>query len=109
MAAAEQPLPSISEPLTWEQICQRYPDEWVCVVEIDHIHPRGEEFRTARVIGHGKTRREPFEQADAFGDTYKVIGHYFTGQILTGQFPIRPVRPSLVLDDETRDALRYRP
>src|SRR5262245_36404032 len=104
MTAAEHPTPPISEPLTWEAICRLYPDEWVCVVEIDHIHPRGE-FRTARVIGHGKTRRDPFEQADAFGDTYKVIGHYFTGQILTG----RPVRPSLVLDDETRDALRYRP
>lgn len=107
MGAAEQLKPSISEPLTWAEICEAYPDQWVCLVEIDHIHPRGFDFRTARVVGHGKTRREPLEQAAAFEVTYDVmydvIGHYFTGRIA-----LRAPRPTLVLDDETRDAFRYR-
>jgi hypothetical protein len=100
MDTAEQLTPSISEPLTWAQIRERYPDEWVCLVEMDRIHPHGFDFRTARVVGHGKTRREPFEQAAAFEDKYAVIGHYFTGRIA-----YRGPRPTLVLDDETRDAI----
>ena len=71
----------ISEPLTWPQICARYPDEWVCLVEIDRPVPQNFAFRTARVIGHGSHPRDPFLQAKAFDDRYDGIGHYFTGRI----------------------------
>jgi hypothetical protein len=101
--AAEVVTAEISEPLTWAEICARYPDEWVCLVEMDRIHPYGFEFRTARVIGHGKTRGAPLDQARHWRAQYKVIGHYFTGRIT-----VRPPRPSFILDDETRDAIRYR-
>ena len=43
---------AVSEPLTWVQICERYPDQWVVLVEIDwrdEDHNTG--FRTARVAG----------------------------------------------------------
>jgi hypothetical protein len=103
MEAAEKLTRWISEPLTWTEICARYPDQWVCLVEVDYIHPHGLAFRTARVVGAGKTRREPFDQALPWWDCYKEIGHYFTGRIA-----VRPPRPSVVLDDETRDAFRYR-
>jgi hypothetical protein len=104
MDAAEKLVPSVSEPLTWGEMRTRYPDEWVCVVEIDRIHPHGAEFRTARIVSHGKTRREAFEEARPWWDHYKEIGHYFTGR-----FSSRPLlRPALILDDETRDAIRYR-
>jgi hypothetical protein len=72
---------TISEPLTWKQICERYPDEWVCLVEIDSVNDTDFEFRTARVIGHGKTRREPLEQARPLRAQYEEIGHYFTGRV----------------------------
>jgi hypothetical protein len=48
MSAAAVLAPEISEPLTWAEICTRYPDEWVCIVEMDHLHPNGFGFRTAR-------------------------------------------------------------
>ena len=70
--------PFISEPLTWEQICDRYPNEWVCLVEIDEINDTDFDFRTARVVGHGKTRRAPIEQARPFKDQYHSMGHHFT-------------------------------
>jgi hypothetical protein len=70
--------PFISEPLTWEQICDRYPNEWVCLVEIDKINDTDFEFRTARVVGHGKTRIAPYDQAQPFEDVYTSMGHYFT-------------------------------
>lgn len=73
--------PFISEPLTWKQICERYPEEWVCLVEIDRPEDNNFAFRTARVVGHGKGRRDPYLQARAFYDQYNHMGHYFTGRI----------------------------
>ena len=95
MSAAEVLAPEISAPLTWAEICARYPDEWVCLVEMDRVHPFGFEFRTARVIGHGKTRRAPIDQALRWRSRYAAIGHYFTGRIA-----VRSLRPCLVPDDE---------
>jgi len=71
----------ISEPLTWKQICDRYPDEWVCLVEIDRYNDREFEFRTARVVGHGKHPRDPLVQARPLDAHYEGMGHYFTGTV----------------------------
>jgi hypothetical protein len=92
----------ISEPLTWPEICARYPDEWVCLVEITFTHPNGLGIQTARVIGHGKTRRAPFAHAQAWRAQYTDIGHFYTGRVTE-----RPLRPAVIIDDETRDAFRY--
>ena len=70
----------ITEPLTWDEICLRYPDSWVCVVDIE----RGElPFRTARVVGAGAARRDPLEQSAFWRDVYREIGHYSTGEPVT--------------------------
>jgi hypothetical protein len=70
--------PLLSEPLTWEQICERYPDEWVCLVEIDEINDTDFDFRTARVVGHGKTRIAPYRQARLCPAQYEEVGHFHT-------------------------------
>ena len=103
MDAAEQLAPTITEPLTWAEICVRYPDQHVCLAEIDRLHPRGLEFRAARVVGHGKTRRVALDQARACREGFKEIAFRFTGQNKAGL-----ARPSLILDDEIRHAIRYR-
>ncbi len=76
----------ISEPLTWKQICERYPDEWVCLVEIDSFNDTDFGFRTARIVGHGKDPRDPYVQARPIRAQYEEIGHYFTG-LARGPFP----------------------
>lgn len=81
MNTAANIAPQVSEPLTWEEICERYPEQWVCLVEIDKLEEQNFEFRTARVVGHGKTRRDPLEQARPLRARYEEIGHYFTGRI----------------------------
>jgi hypothetical protein len=73
--------PVLSEPLTWQEICARYPDEWVALVEIDWVDEDDLDFRSARVAGHGKTRREPLDQARPLREHYDEIGHFFTGPI----------------------------
>jgi hypothetical protein len=70
--------PFISEPLTWEQICDHYPNEWVCLVEIDSINDRDFDFRTARVVGHGKTRKASYDQAKPYNEVYRSMGHFST-------------------------------
>jgi hypothetical protein len=53
----------------------------VCLVEIDRLEKNNFAFRSARVAGHGKTRREPLDQARPLRVRYEEIGHYFTGPI----------------------------
>jgi len=91
MIGAIKVEPVVSEPLTWDQICKRYPDQWVALIEIDWLdenHSYG--FRTARVAGAGKTRRAPLEQARPLRPWYPSIGHYFTGPIAA---PVPRIRP----------------
>jgi hypothetical protein len=104
MDAAEVLPPSISEPLTWAEICERYPDQRVCLVEMDRIHPHGFAFRTARVVGHGQTRCEAFDQARDWQAHYEEIGHYYTGKLT----PPFPCFPRIVMTDEIRELLRDR-
>ena len=73
---------AISEPMTWEQICDRYPNQWVVLVETDwrdEDHNTG--FRTARVAGAGKTLRESFDQGRPFERGYAGCANRFTGPI----------------------------
>jgi hypothetical protein len=102
MSAAEVLALEISEPLTWDEICACHPVEWVCLVEIDFTHPNGLELRTARVIGHGKTRRASLDQGATWFARYDDIGLFYTGHITE-----TPLRPVVIIDDETRDAFRY--
>ena len=74
----------------------------VCLVEIELTHPNGLAFRTARVIFHGKTRRASLAQATISFARYDEIGHFYTGHITETL-----LRPVVIIDDETRDALRY--
>jgi hypothetical protein len=100
--AAQVAAAEISEPLTWAEICARYPDEWVCLVEVDRVDPREFEFRTARVIGHGKTQRDSMDQASPWLPHYEEICHHYTSTL-----HIRYLSPRIIIDDETRDAFRY--
>ena len=98
MSAAE----AISEPLTWDEICARYPDEWVCLAEIDFTHPNDLEFRTARVIGHGKTQSESLDRATTSFPQFHEIGNFDTNELT-----VTYLRQVVIVDDETRDAFRY--
>lgn len=82
MKDVSSPDSAVSEPLTWDQICERYPDQWVALIEIDWADDRNFKFQTARVAGNGKTRREPLVQARPLRARHPQIGHFFTGPII---------------------------
>jgi hypothetical protein len=81
MNAAHALEPAISEPLTWDEIRVRYPDQWVCLAEIGWLNDTDFAFTTARVVGHGTTSRAPLEQARPLRTQYTEVGHFFTGKI----------------------------
>src|SRR5262245_22244757 len=103
MATTAKIAPEISEPLRWDQICARHPDEWVCLVEIEYVQPNDVRIARARIVGHGATKRAPIEQAKAWWGQYSTIGHFYTGTLRAPSPPLR-VR----VDDAVRDDLRFR-
>jgi hypothetical protein len=78
----------ISEPLTWRQICDRHPDEWVALVEVEWVNETDFDFRSARVAGHGKRRKDPMVQAASLWARYHKIGHFYTGRV---RAPLAPL------------------
>ena len=53
---AEPKYDLISAPVTWAEICARYPGEWVCLVEMDRVHPFGFEERAVHVAARVQDR-----------------------------------------------------
>ncbi|HEX3764498.1 MAG TPA: hypothetical protein VHW23_37640 [Kofleriaceae bacterium] len=75
--------PQKSERLTWKQICERYPDEWAVVVDMDWEDDCDVTLTTgtALVIGHFKSRKEASPFIKAAFQHYNEIGSFWTGEI----------------------------
>jgi hypothetical protein len=72
--------PTLSEPLTWAQICDRYPDEWVTLIDFEDPDDHGctnFEFRTARVASHHKNRRLSSIMASPYRGRPGLSAHSF--------------------------------
>jgi hypothetical protein len=101
MDAAPQLPHEGTEPLSWAEICIRYPDQYVCLVDIDWAELRSPEIKTAQVVGYGATRRAAFHAMRDLIAKYPWHAVRFTGVCTE---PL--IRPSLVIDDETLKLLR---
>jgi hypothetical protein len=101
MDAAEQLVDDDVEPLPWAVICARYPDQFVCLVDVVHAELRSPEILTARVVGHGPTHDAAFAPIRDLPERYPRCAVRYTGVCTE---PL--IRPSLVLDDETLELLR---
>ena len=91
------------ERLTWDEICQRYPDEWVVLVKIQALDETPDpdetddeeemdemddmcraplEECTAVVIAHHKTRKEASPAVKAALQRGDSAGSFFTGRLI---------------------------
>jgi hypothetical protein len=70
---------SVSEPMTWSEICERFPAQWIALVALDWVDDRDQPYRTALVAGHG-SRREALDQAKPLLKLFARMGPFFTGQ-----------------------------
>jgi hypothetical protein len=96
MDAAEHIASLETEPLPWAEICARYPDQYVCLVDIVHPQLRSPEIISARVVGHGAEHDAAFEPIRDLDEQYPRFAVRYTGVCTE---PL--IRPSLVIDDET--------
>jgi hypothetical protein len=83
--------PSVSEPMTWIEICERFPDQWIALVALDWLDDRNQPFRTALVAGHG-SRRDALDQARPLLKLFDRMGPFFTGD----RSPTAPELPPIV-------------
>ncbi|MBI3890986.1 MAG: hypothetical protein HY303_05595 [Candidatus Wallbacteria bacterium] len=74
----------MSEKITWNQIRQRYPDEWVILVDLDADEETNEVFGGV-VLGHDPSEKKLIKDTkDAAAGTSAAI--LFTGEIGKGSF-----------------------
>lgn len=85
MATAEPIVPAVepSEALPWAEICARYPDQYVCLVDVTKIEPHSPIIAVAKVAGHGPTR----------GDASAIIRSDLRYTAWTVVFTGRPKKP----------------
>lgn len=79
------------ERLTWDEICQRYPDAWVVIAEMDWVEDGCFEFGTALVFAHHKTRKEASPSVKEADKHYSEVGAFFTGRLIPP--PYAPLVP----------------
>ena len=101
MDAAAQLAHAEHERLTWDEICERYPDQFVCLVDIARVERRSPEIEAAQVVGHGPTHDSAFAPIRDHAERYPRFAVRFTGMC---NEPL--IRPVLVIDDETLELLR---
>jgi hypothetical protein len=70
-----------AERLTWAEICKRFPDEWVVLVDADRTNDRDFEFGTALVVGPRRDRKEASIDVKAAFLNYRSVGCFWTGKI----------------------------
>jgi hypothetical protein len=89
-ASVDAMATATDERLTWEQICERYPEQFVVMVDHDWQPDNVTEFKTARVIGVGSSRAEAKERARPQLDFVREWGCHFTGLLRGPRFGYRP-------------------
>jgi hypothetical protein len=67
--------------LAWNEICERFPDEWVVLVEVDWVNETDFEFGTAEVIAHHKRRKDASPDVKAARARNAEVGCFWTGEL----------------------------
>jgi len=74
-------LAPIDERLSWTEICARFPDEWVVIVDADWVDDHNFDFGTAKVFAHCKQRREATREMGTACRQSENVGCFFTGRV----------------------------
>lgn len=95
MSLAER-LSTSAESLSWIGICERHPDEWVGLLDVEYAADGS--IHLAKVIGHDRSMRQVLAQ----------IGVTQPGTVVVHTAG-RPLRfPRIEMTDEIRDIVRAR-
>lgn len=60
-----------SEPMvSWRELCDRHPNEWVCLVDVEHEPDADGSVRCGRLVGHFASAAEALRQVDSWDAGY---------------------------------------
>lgn len=90
--------------LSWAEICSRYPEQYVCLVDVARPERLSPEILSARVVGHGPTHDAAFEPVRELEAQVPRFAIRYTGRSAQ---PL--LRPSLIVDDEILESFHARP
>jgi len=96
MDAAEKRTSEILEPSTWAEICERCPNEWVCLVGVQH-EPSGA-ISCGRVVGHSSSMKAILAQLGSSNPDQVIV--HTSGRSLQS--------PRIEPTNEVRDIVRSR-
>jgi hypothetical protein len=96
MKTAEARAEQTSALMTWAEICSAYPNEWVCLVEIQ-LAPSGA-ISAGHLVAHNPSMKATLDQLRTPSRDH-VVAH-------TSGRSLRP--PRMELTDEVRDLVRAR-
>lgn len=94
MERAEKLASVEPDALSWGEICVRYPNEWVCLLDVESA--REGSILSARVIGHDSSMRSVLAQVGITRAGATIV--HTAGRLL--RFP------RLEMTDEIRDIVR---
>ncbi len=69
------------ERLTWVEICERFPDQWVVLVDTAWANETDFELGTAVVVAHDPHRRVVSPDVKAAFESHDEVGCFWTGTI----------------------------
>lgn len=75
---SEGAIAHVSDPVAWDELCRRFPNQWVVLVELGWTDDAGADVRTAFVAGTG-TKREALAAARPLLAVFDKLGCYHTG------------------------------
>ena len=75
-----QTITPAAERLTWDEICKRFPDEWVVLADADWTNDRDFEFGSAWVVCHRKHRKDASSEVKAALPHHDDVGCFWTGK-----------------------------
>jgi hypothetical protein len=70
-----------AERLTWSEICRRFPDQWVVLVDADWADDHNFEFGSAHVFAHRESRGQATKDMGEACRSFENVGCFFTGRI----------------------------
>jgi hypothetical protein len=80
---AETTAAELPEVLSWDEICLRYPNEWVILI---HIVQRDFETVAGRVVGHGLDKHALLPVMREAGNVHRAVARFWTGHVRTWKF-----------------------
>lgn len=81
MVEARALIPAGVVATSWAEMCTRFPDQWVVLVDTDWIDHSKREFRSARIVGHDVRRATALAAARPMTSRCLGFGCFFTGRV----------------------------